>query len=137
MKRRFYAQHKIIPVTFGDAMMLLFSNDSSERNFMIHMWCLLKIYSEESLSSPVTDLEAIEGRSGELLLVHGGDFPNRYSYRCGPVPIHFGCEMPGTNWSSIAPNYNKPREDFTWTINFYRYAILALRAVSSPSIGAC
>jgi hypothetical protein len=130
MKRRFYAQHKIIPVTFGDAMMLLFSNDSSERNFMIHMWCLLKIYSEESLSSPVTDLTT------ESMLVRQGDFPNRYTCRCGPVPIHFDCET-RDYWSSSAPNYRKSGTNFTWTINYYRYAILALRAVSGPSTEAC
>jgi hypothetical protein len=134
MKVRFYASHKIIPVRFDDAMELMFSEHEWERNFMVYMWCLLKIYSEESLSSPKTDLEPDPAYLDEFILMFGGDFPDRLTFRGGPVPIHFGSRCVAYR-RTMSPNYYCKEDcDHKWTYNSYRFAILAIRAVSLESI---
>lgn len=132
MKVRFYAQHKIIPVRFDDAMNMMFSEYEWERNFMIYMWTLLKIYSEESLSSPRTDLKPDPAPScqDEFVFIFESDFPDRLTFNGGPVPIHFGSRYVGCRYTSSPNQYCRKDCQYKWTYNSLRFAILAIRAVS-------
>jgi hypothetical protein len=54
MVKLFAEQDKIVPVAFGDAMALLFSDNAWERRFMIAMWEMLKVYAMDDPYFPGT-----------------------------------------------------------------------------------
>jgi len=114
MKTRFRLRRLLLPVTFPDSCSLLFSDLPYERKFMVRMWCLLDIYSQDEF-------------------IDGGDYPLQYTRENGPVPIQIAANSDTYHRSSgPAPaSYGKGYE-YTWTDDKYRFAILGLRAVSSP-----
>lgn len=130
MKTLLLAQHKLVPFTFDKAMKAMFSDDTAERNYMVHRWCMEKVYSQENLTSPTTDLRLDPRLSGEAVLDPNSGFPYRFTHGGGPVPIHFGSNyvVPKV---TMAPNGSCLEVcDFKWNYNSYRDALLAIDAVS-------
>jgi hypothetical protein len=130
MKTRLIAQHKLIPFTFNTRMKIMFSDDSAERNYMIHRWCMQKVYSQENVTSPTKDLVADPAYPDQYILDPNSGFPYRFTHGGGPVPIHFGSRI-AIPMVTQAPNWPCLRScDFKWNYNYYRDALLAIEAVS-------
>jgi hypothetical protein len=93
------------------------------------MWCLLKKYLHENKDDP----------SGPFIIRDDDDYPLQFTQDNGPVPIRIATDAlwksdsfarevgyrTGTADSSCGKGDN-----YVWTDDQYRYAILALRAVS-------
>jgi hypothetical protein len=112
MKLRFRKLDELLPVLLSDALFLLFSERSWERKFMVKMWELLKIYSEDKISE----------------LENTRNYPGNYTRRDGPVPIRFGLNFLEFAIPELA--HEHMAFDYRWKDDEYRYAILALRVVS-------
>jgi hypothetical protein len=115
MHARFVAKNEEIPINMADAMSLFFSEKVWERLFMIKMWELLYIYSNEDYAGPrdMSDLK----------------YPDRYFKEDGPIPIYAGTGFLAFA-ATVARRDHKKGTAFRWTDDQYRYAILAMRAVS-------
>jgi hypothetical protein len=131
MQGLFRKQHKLIPVTFAAALCLIFSDNEWERAFMVHMWEILKLYSVEDLDSPKTDLMEVPGMSDRYVFDPSSDYPARYTNRGGPVPIQMVSEMVRPTGLEAAKSLCK-QDDYKWTVDQYRYSILAMQVVSHP-----
>jgi hypothetical protein len=116
MKARFRALGLILPVLLADATSLLCSNKDWERVFMVKLWELLEIYSNER---PID-------RSDH-------NYPNRFFKEDGPVPILVasGINLPFA--AIIARPSGQDNAPFRWSDDEYRYALLAMRSVSHSS----
>jgi len=114
MKTRFRLRRLLLPVTFPDSCSLLFSDLAYEREFMVRMWCLLDIYSKDGFED-------------------GSVYPSQYTRENGPVPIQMASNSDTYHRSSgPAPASFGKGFEYTWNDDMYRFAILGLRAVSSP-----
>lgn len=132
MKTLLLAQHKLVPFTFENAMKMMFSDDTAERNYMVHRWCMHRVYSQENLTSPTTDLMVDPGYSGEFVLDPYSGFPYRFTHGGGPVPVHFGSRRTLSRNTIPYDYYASEGEEFRWRYNYYRDALLAIEAVSNP-----
>jgi hypothetical protein len=130
MQVLFRKQHKLIPVTFADGVCLMFSDNEWERAFMVHMWELLKIYSQEGLDSPKTDTMTVPGRPDLTVFDPSSDYPVRYTNRGGPVPIQIASARVHPTGLVPATSMCENDADYEWTVNQYRYALLGMRVVS-------
>jgi len=113
MKLRCRALGIIIPIPTADVLSGLFSEQEWARRFMIKTWELLDMYSKERRvdnSDP--------------------NYPNRFFKEDGPVPILIasGINLPFA--AVVHRAFGRGHDPFRWTDDEYRYAILALRAVS-------
>jgi hypothetical protein len=134
MQSLFRKQNKLIPVTFADGVELMFSDNDWERDFMVHMWELLKLYSVEDLDSPKTDMMEVPGMpDGCFVFDPSSDYPLRYTNRGGPVPIQIASGLVHHTGLVAAKSYCEKEEEYKWTVDQYRYAILSLRVVIIPT----
>ena len=137
MHRKFYAQKKIIPVTFPDAMSYFFSKHKWERKFMAWFWSLLLRYCDETpednddgSNDAVTDMIIDPEDDRAEIFDYKSSFPVNYTSKGGPVPIPFGSRL--VPYTGIVPsNYYKHENEFSWKLMGYRIAVLAIRAVST------
>jgi hypothetical protein len=120
LKEKYTKLHLLLPVLLSDACSLLFSDRAYEREFMVKMWCLLDEYSHSTIHD-------------------NDDYPLKFIHEGGPVLIRIDS---GNSWNSDSyaqevgyrtgsadPSCGKGAK-YVWTDDQYRYAILALRAVS-------
>jgi hypothetical protein len=84
MVKLFAEQDKIVPVAFGDAMALLFSDNAWERRFMIAMWEMLKVYAKHHLIHP--DTMDDPSFPGTKVFDSKSDYTQRSTTRGGPAP---------------------------------------------------
>jgi hypothetical protein len=116
MKARFRALGLILPVLLADATSLLCSKKDWERVFMVKLWELLEIYSNQR---PID-------RSDHI-------YPNRFFKEDGPVPILVASAMNLPFAAIIARPPGRDNGPFRWSDDEYRYALLAMRSVSHSS----
>jgi hypothetical protein len=109
MRSRFKAKKFIIPVLLADVLIHLFSDDVNERNFMVRGWCLFDTYSRQDTTA---------------------GYPLGYTTRNGPVPIKMASTLSPYAPTGPAPPTSARNSAYRWTEDQYRWAILALRAVS-------
>lgn len=113
MRSRFRAKKEIIPVLLADVLFHLFSDNIKERNFMVRGWCQLDAYSRQDVTA---------------------EYPLGYTAQNGPVPIKMASASAPYATNGPAASSPKGNGVYRWTDDQYRWAILALRAVSvSPS----
>ena len=110
MRSRFKAKGEIIQFLFTDICIHLFSDNVEERNLMIRGWCLLDAYS----------------RQGPM-----ADYPLGYTAQNGPVPIRMASAS--KPYVTTGPAVLPPDGTglYRWPDDWYRWALLALRAASS------
>jgi len=113
MKARYRALGLILPLLLADATSMLYSTKDWEREFMIKLWELLEIYSNER---PID-------RSDH-------DYPNRFFKEDGPIPILVASRMKLPFAPFIARPRGRDNAPFRWSDDQYRYALLAMRSVS-------
>jgi len=103
----------IIPIPAADVLGGLFSEKESNRKFMIKTWEVLDMYSKER---PLDRSDP--------------SYPNRFFKEDGPIPILIasGINLPFA--AVITRPCGRGLGPFRWTDDEYRYAILAMRAVS-------
>jgi hypothetical protein len=109
MRSRFKAKKFIIPVLLADVLIHLFSDDVNERNFMVRGWCPLDTYSRQDTTA---------------------GYPLGYTTQNGPVPIKMASTSSPYAPTGPAPPTPARNSAYRWTEDQYRWAILALRAVS-------
>jgi hypothetical protein len=103
----------IVPVPAADVLSGLFSEQEWARRFMIKTWELLENYSKER---PLDRSDP--------------NYPNRFFKEDGPIPITIASDMNLPFAATVARPRGRDHGPFRWSDIEYRYAILALRAVS-------